>query len=148
QEGNALGAADPLLAGNLLEMAGAAGLVERSHSHDPPVGAAAVTGRAGSGNAARLPLCHRFREVLAPMAGMIIDDPRATLEWIALEFRVMAVEAVELHHVAGVALLGGDFVQVEVDALMLLVAGRAVETACDHGFRREDEVLHPHRLRC
>jgi hypothetical protein len=41
---------------------------------------------------------------------------------------VIAVETVELHHVAGVALLVGDPVQIEIEALVLLVAGRAVET--------------------
>ena len=81
------------------------------------------------------------------MAGVVVDDPRAPLERIVLEFRVMAVEAVELHHVAGAALLVGDLVQIETDALMLLVAGRAIETACDHVMGREGGALRAGRLR-
>ena len=83
----------------------------------------------------------------AEMAGMVVDDPCAPLERIVLEFRVMAVEAVELHHVAGVALLVGDLVQIEIDALMLLVAGRAIETACDHVMGREGDALRAGPLR-
>ena len=63
---------------------------------------------------------------LAEMAVMVVDDPRAPLERIVFEFRMMAVEAVELHHVARAAFLVGDLAQIEVDALMLLVAGRAM----------------------
>ncbi|MGE0854109.1 MAG: hypothetical protein AB7O44_31615 [Hyphomicrobiaceae bacterium] len=55
---------------------------------------------------------------------------------------MIAVEAVELHHVAGAALLVGDLAQVEVGALMLLMAGRAVEAVCGHVVGREDDVLH------
>jgi hypothetical protein len=81
------------------------------------------------------------------MAGMIVDDPGAPLERIVLEFWVFAVEAVELHHVAGTALLVGDLVQAEIDALMLLVAGRAIKAACDHVMGREGDALRASRLR-
>src|SRR5262249_14307770 len=141
QEGNAFRAADPLLADDLVEVAGGAGLLERRHGHDSPVFAAVVTGRAGSGNAPCRILLRYFREVLAEMAGMVEDDPCAPLERIVLEFRVMTREAVELHHVAGAALLVGDLFQIEINALMLLVAGRAIETACDHVMGREGDAL-------
>ena len=78
---------------------------------------------------------------------MVVDDACALLERIVLEFRVMAVEAVELHDVAGATLLIGDLVQTEIDALMLLMASRAIETACDHVMGREGDALRAGRLR-
>ncbi|MGZ8998735.1 MAG: hypothetical protein ACXW2T_07765, partial [Allosphingosinicella sp.] len=60
---------------------------------------------------------------------------------------MMAVEAVELHNVARTALLVGYSVQIETYALMLLVAGCAIETACDYIFHRERDVLRASRLR-
>src|SRR4029079_11253869 len=143
----ALRAADPFLADDLVEMAGGAGLLERGHGHDSLVPVAVVTSRAGSGNAPCGILLPHFRVVFAEMAGVVVDDPRAPLERVVLEFRVMAVEAVELHHVAGAALLVGDLVQTEIDALMLLVAGRAIETACDHVMGWEGDALRVGRLR-
>ncbi|HYM98286.1 MAG TPA: hypothetical protein VET25_00980, partial [Aestuariivirgaceae bacterium] len=82
------------------------------------------------------------------MASMVVDDSCTPLERIVLEFRVMAVEAVELHHVARAALLVGYSVQIETYALMLLVAGCAIETACDHVIHRERDALRAGRLRC
>src|SRR5262245_34867568 len=122
-------------------MAGAAGLLEGRHGHDALVLAAVVTARAGSGNAPRRILLRHFGEMLTEMAGMVVDDPGAPLERIILKLRVTAVEAVELHHMAGAALLVGELVQLEVDALMFLVAGRAGETVCDHVDGREGEAL-------
>ena len=84
----------------------------------PAFYAARVAGRGARGT--------HHREVLVEMAGMVVDNPRAPLERVILEFGVMAVEAVEFHHVAGAALLVGDSGQIEMDALMLLVAGRAM----------------------
>src|SRR5262245_6502982 len=147
QESNAFRAADPLLADDLVEMAGGASQLERRHGHEPLVLAAVVTGRAGSGNGPCRILLRHFREVLAEVAGMVVDDPCAPPERIVLEFRVMAVEAVELHYVAGAALLVGDFIQIEIDALMLLVAGRAGEAVCDHVVCREGDTLSTGRMR-
>src|SRR5262245_34827197 len=112
-------------------MARGAGLLERCHGHESLVLAAVVTGRAGSGNVRRRILLRDLREVLAEMAGVIEYDPGAPFERIVVEFRVMAIEAVELHDVAEVALLTGDLAQFEVGALMLLVAGRAIEMTCN-----------------
>src|SRR5262249_11938319 len=100
---------------------------------------------AGRGYALCRILLRHFWEVLAEMAGMVVDDPGAPLERIVLEFRVMAVEAVELHHVAGAALLVGDLVQTEIDTLMLLMAGRAVEAVCELVVGRKGDALHAGR---
>ena len=51
QERNAFRATDPFLADDLVEMAGAARLLERRNGHDALVRAAVVTGRARVGNA-------------------------------------------------------------------------------------------------
>src|SRR4051794_782158 len=59
----------------------------------------------------------------------------------------MAVEAVKLHDVTGAALFVGDFVQSEIDALMLLVAGGAVETVRDLVIGWEGDALRASRLR-
>ena len=93
--------------------------------HDSPVLVAIVTIRTGGGNAPCWIFLSDFREVLSEMPGMVVHDPSASLERIVLEFRVMSVEAVELHHVARPAFLVGDLVEIIADALMLLVAGRA-----------------------
>ena len=75
------------------------------------------------------------------MAGVIIDDARTPLERVVLEFRVIAVEAVELHDVARAALLAGNFVQIEICALVFLVAGCAIETAGDDFFHWKCDAL-------
>ena len=82
------------------------------------------------------------------MAGVVEDDPRAPLKRKVLELRVVTVEAVELHNMTGAALLVGDLVQIETDALMLLVAGRAVELAFENGGRRKCDVLDARRRWC
>src|SRR5688572_20513437 len=122
-------------------MAVGAGLVERHHRHHALVLAVAMTRRAGLGDAPRLALLAHFREVLAEMAGMVIDDPCAAFERIVVEFRVIAIKAVELHHMAGAALLVGDLAEIETPALVLLMAGRAIKTARDHTVGRESDAL-------
>ncbi|WP_333794267.1 hypothetical protein [Hyphomicrobium sp.] len=122
-------------------MAAGTGLLEWRYRHDALVLAAVVAGRAGIGNALRRIFLRNVRIVLTEMASMVVDDPCAPPEWIGLELRVMAVEAVELHYVAGAALLVGNLVQIEIGALMLLVASRAREAACSHVMGREGGVL-------
>ena len=147
QERHALRASDPLLARDLVEMARRARLLERRHGHDALVLAAVVASCARLRNTpSGILLCH-FREVLTKMAFVIVDEARALLERILLEFRMIAVEAVELHHVARLALLVGDLVQLELGALMLLVAGRTIEAARRHIVRRESRALSAHRMR-
>jgi hypothetical protein len=79
--------------------------------------------------------------MLPEMASVVVYDLCAPLERVVLEFRVIPVEAVELRYMAGVALLVGDLAQLEIGALMLLVAGCAVEATCDHVIGREGGVL-------
>ena len=129
EEGDAFRAGRPFLACDLIEMAAGAGLLKRRDRHDPPVLLAIVTGRAGVRNALCCILLRHFGKVLLEMARMIVDDPRAPIERIVFELRVMAVEAVELHDMARAALLVGDLAQFEIGAFMLLVARRASEAA-------------------
>src|SRR5690606_2892021 len=135
------GSTGPLLAGDLVEMAGGAGLLEWRHGHEPLVLAAAVAGRAGLGNALRRILLRHFRVVLAEMAGMIVDEARAPLERIALEIRVMTIESIEFHNVTGVALLIREFRQIEAGTLVLLVTCGAVEIALGHTTGRKGGIL-------
>ena len=120
-------------------------MLERHHGHDPLVLIAVVTGRTGSGNALCRILLRHFRVVLAKMLSMVENDSRTPLERIVLEFRVMAVEAVELHQVTRAALLVGNSVQIETCALMLLVAGGAIETTCDYIMHWECDALRASR---
>ncbi len=122
-------------------MAAAASLVERRDAHDPPVLLAVVAGRAGCGNALCCILLRHFGEVFIEMAGMVVDDPRAPIERIVFELRVVAVEAVELHDMARAALLVRDLAQTEIRPLMLLVAGRASQATRDDIVGREGGVL-------
>ena len=50
------------------------------------------------------------------MTGVIVNNRRAALERVIVEFRVMAIETVKLHDMAGLTLRVGNFVQLEAAA--------------------------------
>ena len=132
---------------DLAQMAGRTGLLEPGHAHDPLVVATVVAARAGFGDALCLILLCHLRIMLTEMSSVIVYDPCTPIKRIGIEILVIAVEAVEFHHMTRAALLVGDLFQIEIDALVLLVAGRARESACGHVMGREGDCLRARRWR-
>jgi hypothetical protein len=58
----------------------------------------------------------------AEMTGVIIDQACAALEREIAECGVVALETVELNHMAGLALIVRDRFQIEIGALVFLMA--------------------------
>ncbi|WP_414463474.1 hypothetical protein [Hyphomicrobium sp. DY-1] len=115
--------------------------LKRNNSHKPSVVLAVVTRRAGDRNLSRRVFFLDVPKVFVEMCGVVIDDPCASPERVGIECRMTIIEAVEFHRMTGSALLIGDLVQIEIDALVLLMTACAVNASGNHLLHRQGSGL-------